>query len=315
MVDQVVTPAEAQTATTPEAFAQAPKQRSFWVNFAIQNKTGTIAFGVFIAILLLAFVGPFFMPDANPSDGRNVYATPSSDHWLGTDYMAKDTWYQIVMGGRSLLLVAAAAALMSTAISVVFGALAAMIGGKFDVVVLTITDVVLTVPTIILLGVLAAFVKLNSPFLLALILAVTGWPTLLRAVRSQVLSLKEREYVEAARMLDLGTSHLLHRDQFRGRDDRRDLWAGDPVLPGTGFAGGQQLGPDDPAGLRAGRPEQPGRNVVHHVADLHDYDAPAFTGPDVAFAGRHLQPTTSRRVAGIAGDGDGVTREDMQIGG
>jgi peptide/nickel transport system permease protein len=141
-----------------------------------------------------------------------VYATPSSEHWLGTDYMAKDTWYQIVKGGRSLLLVAAAAALMSTAISVVFGSLAAMIGGKFDVTVLTITDVVLTVPTIILLGVLAAFVKLNSPFLLALILAATGWPTLLRAVRSQVLSLKEREYVEAARMLDLGTAHLLFKE-------------------------------------------------------------------------------------------------------
>ncbi len=212
MADQVIQPAEVRTATDPEDFAQAPRQRNFWVSFAVQNKTGTFAFGVFIAILLLAFVGPFFMPDTNPSDGRNVYATPSSEHWLGTDYMAKDTWYQIVMGGRSLLLVATAAALMSTAISVVFGALAAMIGGKFDTIVLTITDVVLTVPTIILLGVLAAFVKLNSPFLLALILAVTGWPTLLRAVRAQVLSLKEREYVEAARMLDLGTSHLLFKE-------------------------------------------------------------------------------------------------------
>jgi peptide/nickel transport system permease protein len=93
--------------------------------------------------------------------------------------------------------VAAAAAIMSTMISVVFGALAAMIGGKFDTIVLTITDIVLTVPGIILLGVLAVYVKLNSPFLLALILASTGWPVLLRAVRAQVLSLKEREYVEA----------------------------------------------------------------------------------------------------------------------
>ena len=54
--------------------------------------------------------------------------------------------------------------------------------------------------------------KLNSPWLLVLILALTGWPTLLRAVRAQVLSLKEREYVEAARMLDLGTAHLLFRE-------------------------------------------------------------------------------------------------------
>lgn len=211
-MDQAVLTPELQTATDPGAFAQPAKPRTFWRNFASHNKVGTGAFVVFLAILALAFIGPLFMADTNPSDGRNVFASPSQDHWLGTDYMAKDTWHQIVRGGKSLLLVAAAAALMSTAISVVFGALAAMIGGKFDMVVLTITDIVLTIPSIILLGVLAAFVKLNSPFLLALILAVTGWPTLLRAVRSQVLSLKEREYVEAARMLDLGTTRILFRE-------------------------------------------------------------------------------------------------------
>ena len=212
MVDQVLTPPDIQTATSPEAFARPAKPRGFWRTFAANNRTGTIAFFIFLGIMLLAFVGPFFMPDTNPSDGRNVYATPSREHWLGTDYMAKDTWYQIVMGGRSLLLVAAAAALMSTAISVVFGALTAMIGGKFDTIVLTITDIWLTIPTIILLGVLAVFIKLNNPMLLALILALTGWPTLLRAVRAQVLSLKEREYVEAAKMLDLGTSRILFRE-------------------------------------------------------------------------------------------------------
>lgn len=200
------------TGTNRGAAAQPPKPRGFVRTFVDNNKVGTGAFFVFLAILGLAFIGPLFMADTNPSDGRNVFAPPSREHWLGTDYMAKDTWHQIVKGGRSLLLVAAAAAIMSTLISVVFGALAAMIGGKFDMVVLTITDIVLTIPSIILLGVLAAFVKLNSPWLLALILAATGWPTLLRAVRAQVLSLKEREYVEAARMLDLGTPRILFRE-------------------------------------------------------------------------------------------------------
>jgi peptide/nickel transport system permease protein len=60
--------------------------------------------------------------------------------------------------------------------------------------------------------VLAAFVRLDSPFLLAVILAATGWPTLLLAVRSQVLSLREREFVEAARMLDLGLPRILFRE-------------------------------------------------------------------------------------------------------
>jgi peptide/nickel transport system permease protein len=102
--------------------------------------------------------------------------------------------------------------LMSTLIAVVFGALAGLLGGRFDSVTLMITDVVLTVPSIILLGVLAVFVRLDNILLLAAILAVFGWPTLLRAVRAQVLSLKEREYVEAARMLDLPLRHVLFRE-------------------------------------------------------------------------------------------------------
>jgi peptide/nickel transport system permease protein len=208
-MDQVITAPELQTATDPNEFAKPVKPRGFWRNFVDNNKIGTAAFVVFFAILLLALLGPLFMRGENPMNVREVFVTPSADHPLGTDYMGKDVWYQIVHGGRSLLTVAAIAAIMSTAISVIFGALSALVGGKFDAIVLTLTDVVLTVPTIILLGVLAAFVKLNSPILLALILASTGWPTLLRAVRAQVLSLKEREYVEAARMLDLGTTRIL----------------------------------------------------------------------------------------------------------
>ncbi|HWV36560.1 MAG TPA: ABC transporter permease [Thermomicrobiales bacterium] len=180
--------------------------------FVERNKIGTGAFIVLFAILLLSFVGPFFMPGKNPTVVADIYAPPSLKHPLGGDYMGKDVWYQIVHGGSTLILVSLAAALMSTAIAVVFGSLSAMIGGKFDAVVLMIADVVLTVPYIILLGVLAAYIQLNSPFLLSFVLAITAWPTLLRAVRSQVLSLKEREYVEAARMLDLGLPRILFRE-------------------------------------------------------------------------------------------------------
>ena len=78
-----------------------------------------------------------------------------------------------------------------------------------DGTVMLLADVVLTLPQIVLLTVLATFIRLNSPWLLAVIIALLSWPTLLRAVRAQVLSLKEREYVEAARVLDLGTPRIL----------------------------------------------------------------------------------------------------------
>jgi peptide/nickel transport system permease protein len=101
---------------------------------------------------------------------------------------------------------------MSTVLAVTLGALSALIGGSVDSAVLLLADVVLTIPYIVFLGVLAVFVKLDSPILLAFIIAAVSWPTLLRAVRAQVLSLKEREYVEAARVLDLGTGHILFRE-------------------------------------------------------------------------------------------------------
>ncbi len=171
-----------------------------------------IGYVIFGAILIMSFIGPLFLPDENPTDVGLVYAPPSWDHPLGTDWRGQDVLYQIINGGASLLIVSMIAAGVATAIAVIFGALAGLLGGRFDSVALILADVVLTVPFIILLGVLAVFVRLDNIILLALVLASVGWPTLLRAVRAQVLSLKEREYVEAARMLDLPMRHVLFRE-------------------------------------------------------------------------------------------------------
>lgn len=183
-----------------------------WRRFVSRNKLGTFGIVVLVAILILSFIGPFFLPDKNPTTVSKIYCSPSWENPLGCDNRGRDIWFQIVNGGKQLILVSAAAALISTFIAITLGALAALLGGWFDTFIMICTEVVLTVPNIILLGVLAAFVTLNSPILLVVILAATGWPTLLRAVRAQVLSLKEREFVEAARMLDLGLMRILFRE-------------------------------------------------------------------------------------------------------
>lgn len=201
--------------STPKAdttAAPARRKKGFLRLFIERNKIGMIGYVIFFAIVLMSFVGPFLLPDDNPTNVAMVYAPPSWDHPLGTDWRGQDVLYQIVNGGASLLLVSVVAALISTLIAVVFGALSGLIRGKFDSVVLILADVFITVPFIILLGVLAVFVRLDNVILLALVLASFGWPTLLLAIRSQVLSLKEREYVEAAQMLDLPMRHVLFRE-------------------------------------------------------------------------------------------------------
>jgi len=174
-----------------------------------RNKAGLLGFIVFVLFVLVAFIGPFFVPQTLPTDLKAIYQAPSLQHLLGTDSEGRDIGIQMINGGQSIILVGATAALLSTLISITFGALAAYLGGYVDTVIMLVADVVLTLPQIVLLAVLATFIKLNSPWLLAAIIALLGWPTLLRAVRAQVLSLKEREYVEAARVLDLGTPRIL----------------------------------------------------------------------------------------------------------
>jgi len=164
--------------------------------------------------VLLAFVVPFFVPLRNVVDINSVYVTPSLDHPLGTDFQGRDVLNQIVYGGRDILTIAFLAALFSTAIAVTFGSIAATRGGAVDTIVLGIADIVLTVPQLIVLIVVAAIFRPQGFLVLAILLASLQWAGLLRQVRAQVLSLKEREYVEAARSLDLGLLHVIFREML-----------------------------------------------------------------------------------------------------
>ena len=172
---------------------------------------GLIGVGGFV---LLAFVVPFFVPLRNTVDIGSIYVTPSLAHPLGTDFQGRDVLNQIVYGGRDILTIAFLAALFSTAIAVTFGSIAATRGGTVDTIVLAITDIVLTVPHLIVLIVVAAIFRPQGFLLLAVLLASLQWAGLLRQVRAQVLSLKEHEYVEAARSLDLGLFHVIFREML-----------------------------------------------------------------------------------------------------
>jgi peptide/nickel transport system permease protein len=135
-------------------------------------------------------------------------------HVLGTDTQGRDILSHIINGGTSLILVAVLAGLFSTLIAVIMGSLAALLGGIADRLMVSSANFVLTIPQFPLLVVLALLVgaKLSNPVLLAGLIAILSWPVLMRAVRAQVLSLREREFVEAARSLGLGMPHIIFRE-------------------------------------------------------------------------------------------------------
>ena len=107
------------------------------------------------------------------------------------------------------MIVAFLSGLITVLIAAPLGSISAFLGGRVDNVVTTITDVVMTIPQIPLLLVIAAVVRFNNVYMLALLIGMTSWPGLLRAIRSQVLSIKEKDYLEAARCLDMGTRHII----------------------------------------------------------------------------------------------------------
>ena len=133
-------------------------------------------------------------------------------NWLGTDTQGRDIFSHIVNGGRTLIATALLAGLISTTIAVLLGSLAALVGGPVDRVLTALANFILVLPRFPLLIVLAALFTLNNIVLLATLIGLLVWPALMRAVRAQVLSLRERDYVEAARALDLGRRHIITRE-------------------------------------------------------------------------------------------------------
>jgi peptide/nickel transport system permease protein len=176
------------------------------------NKVGFAGFLATTAIVLIVLVGPLIVPLDQETKLDQIYQAPSAQHWLGTDHQGRDIFSYIIHGGRDVIYVAFVAAVLSTFIAVAFGTLSAFVGGATDSGIMLATDVMLTIPQFPLLAVLATFIRLDNLTFLGVFLGALSWPALLRAVRSQALSLRERDYVEAARAMDLGTSHIIFRE-------------------------------------------------------------------------------------------------------
>lgn len=146
------------------------------------------------------------------SQSNSLFQAPSKEFPLGLDRQGRDILSHIVHGGRTPIVTSIQTGVFSTLIAVSFGALAALIGGYVDMILTSLADLVLTIPNFPLLLVLASIFTLDDNTLIAAVLASLTWPPLMRSIRAQVLSLKEREYIEAAYSLDLGLFHIITRE-------------------------------------------------------------------------------------------------------
>ncbi len=174
----------------------------------VHNKAGLIGFIGLLIYIFMAIAGPYIVPLDTIPKPEQRYLPPSWEHPLGTDFEGKDIFSQIVNGARDVLFVAFLAGTITVLIATVLGSIAGFKGGLWDNAIMAVDEILLTIPQFPLLSVLAALTRLDN-FTLALVIGVLSWPALARAIRSQVLSLKERDFIEAARALGLDAKHIV----------------------------------------------------------------------------------------------------------
>lgn len=169
------------------------------------GRAGLIIFSLFAIVATFA---PFLRTvDPNiTGSAENMLVPPNNQFWLGTDDLARDIWSQVLFGSRISLMVGFLAASLSVFVGTMMGVIAGFYGGRIGEVLMRIVDFFMMLPTLPLMIILAAVLG-PSVWNIIFVVALVSWPTTARVVRSQVLSIKERAFVEASR--SIGASDFL----------------------------------------------------------------------------------------------------------
>ena len=182
---------------------------SFWSIYR-QNSMGLIGLAILVFFALMALFGPYLVTISTMAvDGiTQVLHPPTAEYWLGTDDLGKDILAGVIIGSRVSLLVGVAATAISMIIGTVIGIVSGFYGRTVDVLLMRITDVFLVIPWLPLMLVIAA---LLGPSLgnIIFVIGITSWAGTARIIRSQTLSIKERPYVERARAIGSGDTHIM----------------------------------------------------------------------------------------------------------
>ncbi len=179
-----------------------------------QNRAALVAAGVLAALALLAIAGPWLSPYSYDTlDWRHLAAPPglTASHWRGTDPLGRDLYVLALHGLRLSLLIGVLATAVSVGIGVAWGAIAGYVGGRTDSWMMRTVDMLYALPYLFVVIILATVFGRGSLAMLLLAIGAVGWLTMARVVRGQTLSLKRREFIEAARATGLGTPAILLR--------------------------------------------------------------------------------------------------------
>lgn len=181
-----------------------------FLRLLFSHRMGLTGFGVISLFVLMAVFSSFLgtIDPARTGAVENILQSPNSGFWFGTDDLARDIWSQTIFGSRISLTVGFVAAFITVVSGTLVGLIAGFYGRFVEEVLMRIVDFFMMLPELPLMIVLAAVLG-PSMWNIILVVSLVSWPTTARVVRSQVLSLKERPFVEASRCIGAGSLRLM----------------------------------------------------------------------------------------------------------
>jgi peptide/nickel transport system permease protein len=186
------------------------RKRTTWKRFK-RNKLAMAGMIIVIAMYMIAIFAPFIQRyeyDVITAGMRNT--PPSAEHWLGTDRNGRDVYSRMVNGARVSLFAGFAAVAIVMTVGVLLGGIAGFFGGFIDSLIMRFTDVLLSIPLILLLITAASLFKPGLSTTI-IVIGLTSWPGAARLIRGQFLALKSQEYVTAARAIGANSWRMMFR--------------------------------------------------------------------------------------------------------
>jgi peptide/nickel transport system permease protein len=191
-----------------------PKVHSQWALFRrrfVRHKVAMASIFVLLLLVIVCFGAGFFAPYTNTHQDLLLGpVSPRGSHWLGTDELGRDQLSRLLYAGRISLKIGFAVALISIVVGTAIGALAGFFGRATDQVLMRFTDLILIVPDLALLA-LALELWGHTDAVIIIVLSFLGWMYVARVVRGEILSLKEKEFVEAARASGASSTRIIVR--------------------------------------------------------------------------------------------------------
>lgn len=181
-----------------------------WIRLK-KNKMALLGLIIIICLIVVAIFGPIF--SSHTYDEQNLMMTnssPSWEHWFGTDNLGRDIFIRVLYGARISLAIGIVASLLNLFIGVIYGGISGFCGGKIDRIMMNIVDILYSVPTLLYVILLMVILK---PGLINIFIAlgIGYWLQMARIVRGQILSMKEQEFILAARTIGVSKKRILFR--------------------------------------------------------------------------------------------------------